>query len=122
LTVVPIDARMRPLKPPARLSAAERRVWRETTRRAKRGWFRGSENMLEMFCRCVCFERRFADWIKELDDPNDPRFRDLVTMHKTEAMLVANLATRLRLTVRSTVDRYTPKLASSGPKPWQDGK
>ena len=25
---------------------------------------------------------------------------------------------KLRLTPRSTVDRYTPKLASAGPKPW----
>jgi hypothetical protein len=71
-----------------------------------------------MFCRSVALERRLADWIKELDDPQDPRFRDLITMHKTEAMLVANLATRLRLTVRSTVDRYTPKLATAGPLPW----
>jgi hypothetical protein len=41
-------------------------------------------------------------------------------MHRTETMLCANLAGKLRLTPRSTVDRYTPKLASSYPKPWED--
>jgi hypothetical protein len=105
-------------KPPSRLSAAERRIWRETVGRARAGWFLGSENMLEMFCRAVALERRLAAWIQGLDDPKDSRYRDLITIHKTEAMLVANLSTRLRLTVRSTVDRYTPKLATTGPLPW----
>jgi hypothetical protein len=84
------------------------------------GWFLGSEAVLEMFCRAVCMERRLADWIKQLDDPKDARFCDLITMHRTEAMLVANLATRLRLTVRSSKDRYAPKLATVGSRVWQD--
>jgi hypothetical protein len=57
------------------------------------GWFCGSEGMLKMYAARVCFERRLAGWIKELDDPKDARYRDLMKIHKTEAMLVANLAT-----------------------------
>jgi hypothetical protein len=76
--------------------------------------------MLEMFCRAVCLERRLSGWLKQLDDPKDPRFRDLVKMHKSEAMLVANLATRLRLTLRSSKDRYAPRLATAVPRPRQD--
>jgi hypothetical protein len=117
--IAPDIAQQRP-EPPSRLTAAEKRVWRETVERMRPGWFRGSENVLEMFCTSVVLERRLAGWIKELDDPKDFRYRDLIKMHKTEAMLVANLATRLRLTVRSTIDRYAPKLASPYPKPWDD--
>jgi len=38
--------------------------------------------------------------------------------HRVEASLAANLATKLRLTVRSTKDRYAPK-AVNWPKPWK---
>jgi hypothetical protein len=113
------DSRLQPLPPPAGLSAAEKAVWIETVARMRPGWFAGSETMLEMFCRAVCLERRLARWLKR-HDTKDPRYRELVTMHKTEAMLVANLATRLRLTVRSSKDRYAPKLATAGPRVWQD--
>jgi hypothetical protein len=117
--ITPDIAQQRP-EPPSMLTAAAKRVWRETVERMRPGWFRGSENVLEMFCTSVVLERRLARWIEELDSPADPRYRDLIKMHKTEAMLVANLATRLRLTVRSTVDRYAPKLASTYPKPWDE--
>jgi hypothetical protein len=113
------DARLQPLEPPAELTAAERAIWIETVERMRPGWFAGSETMLEMFCRAVCMERRLAGWIKRRGS-KDPRFRDLITMHRTEAMLVANLATRLRLTVRSTKDRYAPKLATTSSQPWHD--
>jgi hypothetical protein len=114
-----VDVRMQLLEPPSRLSAAEKRVWRETAETVKPGWFRGSESVLEMYCRSVVLERRLAGWLKQIDDPTDARYRDLVSMHKVEAMLVANLATKLRLTVRSTKDRYAPKsVSSAGPKPW----
>jgi hypothetical protein len=114
------DSRLQPLPPPAELSPDEKAIWIETVERMRPGWFAGSEAMLEMFCRAVCFERRLAGWLKRRGVAKDPRSRDLVSMHKTEAMLVANLATRLRLTVRSSKDRYAPKLATSGPRVWLD--
>jgi hypothetical protein len=41
-------------------------------------------------------------------------------MHKAEVALCASLATKLRLTPRSTVDKTKPKLASAYAKPWED--
>jgi hypothetical protein len=117
-----VDVRMQLPEPPSRLSAPEKRVWRETVETVRPGWFRGSESILEMYCRSVVLERRLAGWLKQIDDPTDGRYRDLVRMHKVEAMLVANLATKLRLTVRSSKDRYAPKVVGAGPKPWDIDK
>ena len=121
LAVIPVDVRMRRPKPPSRLTPEERRVWKETTETVKPGWFSGSEGLLETFCRSVVIERRLATWLDQITDPFDDRFSDLLRMHRSEAMLVANLATKLRLTVRSTKDRYTAKLVPQGPKPWDIG-
>jgi hypothetical protein len=100
------------------LTDEEKRVWKETTETVKPGWFSGSEGLLETFCRSVVIERRLAAWLDQITDPFDDRFSDLLRMHRSEAMLVANLATKLRLTVRSTKDRYSAKLVPQGPKPW----
>ena len=108
-----------PLEPPARFTAAEKGVWRETIASVRPGWFAGSEGVLAMYCTSVVLERRLAEWLKQAD-PTDARNRDVVMMHKAEASLAANLATKLRLTVRSTKDRYAPKVVS-GLRPWEVG-
>ena len=117
LAVVPIDARQQRPEPPKRLSRAEKAVWRETTAAVRPDWFWSSEFLLEIFCRSVVLERWLAEQIT-VTAPTDEHFADLVKMQRAEAMLVGNLAGKLRLTPRSTWDRYTPKLASTLPKPW----
>ena len=42
-------------------------------------------------------------------------------MQRAEAALIGNLSTKLRLTPRSTFDRYTPKVVSRLPRPWELG-
>jgi hypothetical protein len=108
LAVVPIASSAVPLQPPSRLTADESAVWRETVASVKPGWFRGSETVLETFCRAVVVERRLAARLHQLD-PADERFGGVARTHRAEAMLVGNLAGKLRLTVRATLDRETTK-------------
>jgi len=110
MEVVAIDANSASLSPPSRLSAEEATVWRESVASVKAGWFRGSETVLETFCRAVIVERRLGLRLRDLD-PADERFAVLARMHRNEAMLVGNLAGKLRLTVRATRDRETIKRA-----------
>jgi hypothetical protein len=117
LSVVAPDVRMQRPEPPAKLSAEEKAIWREIVAKVKPDWFWSSEHLLVCYVRTLAHERMLADWIKQTDKSN-PHYLDLLRMHRTETMLCANLAGKLRLTPRSTVDRYAPKLASSLPKPW----
>jgi hypothetical protein len=117
LTVVAPDVLLQRPDPPARLSAEEKTIWREIVAKVKPAWFWSSEVLLECYVRCLAHERILAAWIKEIDR-DDPRYLEILRMHRTETMLCANLAGKLRLTPRSSVDRYAPKLASPYPKPW----
>jgi hypothetical protein len=117
LAVVPVAEDERP-QPPARLSAAERRVWRDTVDRLPPHWFRGSEPVLENYCVAADLARFLAEQVKAAA-PGDKRFADLVKLLRAEAALVARLAGTLRLTPRSTWSR-TPHLISSL-KPWELG-
>jgi hypothetical protein len=62
------------------LSAEEAAVWRETVASIKAGWFRGSETVLETFCRAVVVERRLGLRLRDLD-PADERFGALAGTH-----------------------------------------
>jgi hypothetical protein len=84
----------------------------------KPGWFWSSELLLETYCRCIAHERKLAAWLKEIGRDN-PHYLEVMRMHRTEKMPCANLAGKLRLTLRSSVDRYTPKLASPYRRPWE---
>ena len=112
--VVPIATSTVPLQPPSRLSGEESQVWRETVASVKAGWFRGSETVLETFCRAVIVERRLAAVLSQLD-PADERYSGVARTHRAEAMLVGNLAGKLRLTVRATRDREATKASASPP-------
>lgn len=111
------DAHTQPLEPPGRLSAEERQIWMEVVQSVRRDWFRGSETVLETFCRAVAVERRPACLLREADPlVDEAEFASLVRLHRSEVMAVAALATRLRLTVRSTRERDTRRL----PRDWED--
>jgi hypothetical protein len=119
LGVVPIGQPQRP-EPPEGLPEAEKQVWRELVDRLRPDWFSGAEHLLEIYVTSVVLERFLAEQIRKTK-VEDERFADLVRLQRAEAALVANVATKLRLTPRSTWDRYTPKLVSTQPKPWELG-
>jgi hypothetical protein len=119
LGVVPIGQPQRP-EPPERLPEAEKQVWRDIVDRLRPDWFGGAEHLLEIYVTSIVLERFLAEQIRKTR-VDDQRFAELVKLQRAEAALVANLATKLRLSPRSTWDRHTPKLVSTQPKPWELG-
>jgi len=80
----------------------------------------GSEPLLECYCRLFSQARDIAASIAQ-EESGSGQHRELVGLHRSVVMAAGNIAGRLRLTVRSSVDRYVRKVAASGPKPWDDG-
>jgi hypothetical protein len=117
LAVTP-DIRFQRPPPPEKLSREEAAIWTGIVASVRPGWFWSSEFLLEMYCRVLAHEKLLSDWIKKTAI-TDPHYVALQKMRRSEAMLAATLATRLRLTPRSTVSRYTPKIVSAR-KPWDD--
>lgn len=106
------------MQPPTRLSPEEAEVWRETVASVRQGWFCGSEAMLEVFVHAVVTERRLAAALREADPKNDYDFDQLHRLHRGSAMLVASVATKLKLTARATRD--TVKLPQISRAAWGD--
>jgi hypothetical protein len=117
LSVVPVDVKLQRPEPPARLSAVEKQIWREIAEKVRPGWFWSSEPLLELYVQTLAHQRQLAGFIKEVA-PGSQQYLELMRLQRGVVMLAANLAGKLRLTPRSSVDRYAPKLASSLPKPW----
>jgi hypothetical protein len=117
-TVVP-DARMQRPEPPERLTAAEKAIWREITEKVRGGWFYSSERLLEAYVCTLAQQQRIQGSLQRVEVGSE-RYMELLRLQLSVTSLIANLATKLRLTPRSTVDRYTPKVVSSGGKPWRD--
>jgi hypothetical protein len=118
ITVVP-DARMRRPEPPDRLTAAEKATWREITEKVRGNWFYSSEHLLEVYVCTLAQQRQLQGFLQQVE-PSSKRYIELMRLQLSVTTLASNLATKLRLTPRSTVDRYTPKVVPSSPRPWQD--
>jgi hypothetical protein len=121
LSVLPAIEQQRP-QAPRSLTREERAVWRDLVDRVRPDWFLGAEHLLEIYVRSICMERFLAAQIKETTD--EKRLLALSQMRKAEGMLIGNLAGKLRLSPRSTKDRYAPKLVRPRglPKPWELGQ
>ena len=118
LKVVP-DSRMPPPEPSTELTAAERQVWDGIVERVRPGWFYSSEVLLASYCRLAAQEAVLAHEIAEADRGSRRHFEVLKLMLSV-SIAAANIATKLRLTPRSSVDRYVRKVAPSGQRPWDD--
>lgn len=120
LSVVPPNVMMRPSAPPNRLSAAEKKIWEETVSRVRPTWFHSSEALLELFVVTLAQQQQIAVAIRGSKTASR-RWMTLVRMHLALTQSASNLATKLRLTPRSSIDRKTPKLVPSpGARPWDD--
>jgi hypothetical protein len=121
LSVVSPDVSLQHPEPPKRLNAAEKKIWREITGRLRPGWLYSSEHLFEIFVGLVAQQRQLAALISAAE-PGSKRHLDLLKLAKSTALAAGNLAGKLRLTPRSTVDRYTPKIAVSTVAPWELGQ
>jgi hypothetical protein len=64
LTVMPVDVKAQPPEPPSRLTDEEWATWEQVTKAVRPDWFRGSEILLETFCRAAATERRLATLLR----------------------------------------------------------
>jgi hypothetical protein len=120
---VVVDVRQQRPEPPDAMDA-ERAIWHELVERYRPGWFDGSEHLLEVYVGLLATERFVAAEIARVraHDPRDHhKLGSLVATQKQTVMAIGNLSGKLRCSVRSSFDRYAPKLASTLPKPWDLG-
>jgi hypothetical protein len=135
----PIIPGQRP-EPPADLEEDQAREWRSITARLPADWFT-SENqpLLRELCRHICYARELAIRIaalrdRILKDGGDllgkseewRALREILQLHRMQSRSIADLATKLRLTQQSRIERQTAedeqhKIATAGgPAPWDD--
>jgi hypothetical protein len=100
-----IDVRRGRPPPPERLSA----LWERLVFSRRPGWFdAGAASLLERFCVTMiqCQEIEAALHRTAVADPQYPK---LAKLHRLSAALAATLATRLRLTPHSRIDKNRPQ-------------
>ena len=124
-------------KPPDELQPDEAFEWNRIVDRMPPDWFTAETHpVLIQYCRHICTARRVAAQLAQveatfvLDEKGisiRPKgwfdeYREMVRLNNQTAMVVGNLATKMRLTPQS---RYDSKIASDGatkttgqPVPW----
>jgi phage terminase small subunit len=104
--------------PPAQLSEAEAKVWRDTVQAMKPGWFnRASAPLLEAYCTVVVSVRTLAERLRAAG--STPDLADIIA-HERAIKTMESLATKLRLTPLSNrAGVYDGRNApSTRLKPW----
>jgi hypothetical protein len=119
LNVVPIDAKARRPEPPGRLTADQKAIWREIVEKLRGGWFYSSEPLLEAYV-CVVSQERQLHKALQAAEVGSRRHTELLRLSLAVTAQGSSLATKLRLTPRSTHDRNTVKAVPSAPKVWND--
>lgn len=120
LSVVRISAVRRP-EIPDRLSNEAGKEWDRVVGRLPADWFPAETlGLLETYCDQICLHRRLAD----LTQRSDANVKLLAREMIDSAALIAQLATKMRLTQQSTHDRKKsknkPDRPASDAKPWAD--
>jgi hypothetical protein len=112
-----------PPAPPKAFTDEQKAVWSEVTASVRPDWFVGSLHILEAYCVTIWLDRWLLREIAARKPGSKP-FEELVAMRRSQAALLGQLATKLRLTPRSVFDRTVVRNTStySGlPKPWEIG-
>jgi hypothetical protein len=120
LTVVPageIDVRRSRPPAPERLSDEERDPWKRLTFSCRPVWFSGAESLLESYVMTAIYCQRIEAALRKAKQGTGERYQKLARLHWQSAALAATLATRLRLTPSSKLDKRTP---TDGELRWPD--
>ncbi|MGE4338897.1 MAG: hypothetical protein AB7E55_23420 [Pigmentiphaga sp.] len=138
LAVVTADglAAIRRPDPPNELTGEQAHEWRCVVNRLPAEWFpRETHGMLAQYCRHVVAARRVAQMIQSLEDelskePEDGKSQAMVVleavkaidrlykMQEREGRAISSLATRMRISQQSTLDREKKKPLKPTKKPW----
>jgi len=104
--------------PSEHLSETEKSVWRGMVKKVRPRWFYSSEALLRAYVGTIAQLETLARGLAE-EEPCSRRYFQILRLQPSVTKTAAMLATSLRLTPRSTVDRYSPKIVRSGSKPWE---
>jgi hypothetical protein len=117
-----ITAIQRP-EPPAELTEEQAHEWRCVVNRLPAEWFpRETHGLLAQYCRHVVAARRVAQLIAEFEAHEEidvEQYDRLLKMQEREGRAISSLATRMRISQQSTLDREKRKPVKPQRKPWE---
>jgi len=106
---------------PYELTDEQSEEWWAVVNRLPADWFpRETHGLLAQYCRHVVAARRVAQLVaaEEAGEMDLNRYDQLLKMQEREGRALSSLATRLRITQQSTVDKRTQK-PTAIKKPWE---
>src|SRR5262249_665740 len=103
-----IDVRVGRPPAPERLSAEERELWGKLTFARRPGWFSGAEGILESYVVTRLHCQRLEAALRKAKPGTSERYQRLTGLYRQLTALAATLATRLRLTPSSKLDKSQP--------------
>ena len=117
-----VSAVHRPV-PPNELTPEQADEWTAIVDRMPADWFRREHwPLLTAFCRHVVTHRRVENLIQREEGGKRfdvERYDRLLKMRDRESRAIASLATKMRLTHQSGIDRKKPRGAAAA-KPWDE--
>jgi hypothetical protein len=130
-------AAIRRADPPEDLTEEQAHEWRCVVNRLPAEWFpRETHGMLAQYCRHVIAARRVAQMIDTLESEVSKEIAEgmpaaevllkcakamdrLLKMQEREGRAISSLATRMRISQQSTLDREKRKPLKPAKKPWE---
>jgi hypothetical protein len=119
LSLVPPVEAPRP-EPPEHLSEQAKGFWRRIVAEHRADWFRGTEFLLEIYVDLLVAQHELDAALVGVD-PVSKDGQILASQRRANANLILRYARSMRLTQRSTFDRYSPRLTAVPPgtrRPW----
>lgn len=109
--------------PPSELTDEQSHEWRSIVNRLPAEWFpRETHGMLAQYCRHIVASRRVAQLIGDFegrDEIDIEAYDRLLKMQEREGRAMSSLATRMRISQQSTLDREKRKPTKAARKPWE---
>jgi hypothetical protein len=111
LAVVPpgeIDVRLGRPAPPEEFSQAEKDLWQRLVESRRPQWFTGAETVLASFVTTTIQCQQIEAQLRKTKASTGAHYQRLARLHRQSVALAATLATRLRLTPHSKLDKNQP--------------
>jgi len=105
-------------EPPEDLPERQKAIWRDIVSKVRPGWFYSSEPLLKAYVFTLWQLDTLARGLAR-EEPYSEGYFKILRLQLSVTKVAAALATKLRLTPRSTFDRYQPKTVPNLKKPWE---
>jgi hypothetical protein len=105
--------------PPEELTEAEVKIWTRVVGAMRPDWF-SPENLdlLAQYCAHCATAQELRVLLEDTTDPKD--LKDLYKLRQEESRVMMALATKMRLTQQSTIDKERRKESrAAGRRPWE---